>query len=63
MRLVVERSGVGVDDGIGLHVMNVADRFVDFCRAVDLRFIGGQRRGTRLRARRAARQASVRALA
>ena len=64
VRGVVERSVVGGHDRIGLHVMDVADRFVDLGHSVDLRLSAVSVEGSRARRRPAlAGQAAARRLA
>ena len=40
VRRFVQRTVVGVDDRVGLHVMHVTDRLIFFGLTVDLRFVG-----------------------
>lgn len=56
---IVERAAIGIDGRIGLHVVNVSGRLVNFCGAVDLRLIGSERRwARRLRLRAVALEAA-----
>ena len=41
VRFVIERTVIGIDHGIGLHVMDVSEGFVDLGGSVDLRFVRG----------------------